>query len=98
MQEQQPTTPATTPAITTTTESPPLPAPVPAAPVVRKARGGRILNYALGGALVLAIAGVAFAVGRVTAPPTVSAGRATARGAASHRPAASRAKIAASTP
>ena len=74
MQEQQPTTPATTPAITTTTESPPLPAPVPAAPVVRKARGGRILNYALGGALVLAIAGVAFAVGRVTAPPTVSAG------------------------
>jgi hypothetical protein len=43
--------------------------PVSAGPV--KARGGvsnRALNLLLGGALVLAIAGIAFAVGRMTAP------------------------------
>jgi hypothetical protein len=54
----QPAIPATQPAI-----------PVSAGPV--KARGGvsnRALNLLLGGALVLAIAGVAFAAGRLTAP------------------------------
>ena len=43
-------------------------------PVARRPRGSRLLNIALGGALVLAIAGVAFAVGRFTAPTAVSAG------------------------
>ena len=50
------------------------PAPLPTervlnAPVVaRKSRSGNVLNIALGGALVLAVAGVGFATGRMTAP------------------------------
>ena len=49
--------------------------PVPAArPKARANGGGRLLNYALAGAVVLAIAGVAFAAGRVTAPAATTAG------------------------
>jgi len=57
--------------------TPPPPPPgqsVPVTPGKAKPRGSRLLNYALAGALVLAIGGVAFAVGRFTAPPTASAG------------------------
>jgi hypothetical protein len=61
------------------------PEPVPSAPVVagpavatqpaaRRGGGSRLVNIALGGALVLAIAGIAFAAGRITAPPSVTAG------------------------
>jgi hypothetical protein len=49
--------------------------PVATAPVVaRKRRGASVLNLALGGALVLAVAGVAFAAGRMTAGATSFAG------------------------
>ena len=76
MQDQLPGTAggnsATEPAVT------PHPAPpslsVPVAPVKAKPGASRLLNYALAGALVLAIGGVAFAVGRFTAPATASAG------------------------
>ena len=44
----------------------PLPAPSPAAPPRR--RSGRLLDLALAGAALVAIGGVAFAVGRATAP------------------------------
>jgi hypothetical protein len=40
----------------------------------RRARGARLLNVALAGAVALAIAGVAFAAGRLTAPAAVTAG------------------------
>jgi hypothetical protein len=49
--------------------------PMPAAPVARRSRGTRLLNVALVGAVALAIAGVAFAAGRLTAPANVAAGR-----------------------
>ena len=49
-------------------------ATVPVAAVKAKPGGSRLLNVALAGALVLAIAGVAFAIGRFTAPATASAG------------------------
>ncbi len=42
-------------------------------PNARRSGSGRLINLALGGAIVLAIAGVAFAVGRVTAPVTAGA-------------------------
>jgi Domain of unknown function (DUF5666) len=42
--------------------------PTPVVPVPRPKRSSRLLDLALGGAAVLAIAGVAFAVGRTTAP------------------------------
>jgi hypothetical protein len=48
-------------------------APDPA-PVYRRSRGARLLNVALAGAVALAIAGVAFAAGRLTAPTSVTAG------------------------
>jgi hypothetical protein len=48
--------------------------PVIAAPPVARARGGRLLNAILGLAVVVAIAGVAFAAGRFTAPAPASAG------------------------
>lgn len=44
--------------------------PTPVVTVPRRKRSGRLLDLALGGAAVLAIAGVAFAVGRTTAPAT----------------------------
>ena len=68
-------------------EASPAPAPelVPAAPVVagpaiaarpaaRRGGGARLLNVALGVALFLAVGGVAFAAGRLTAPPSATAG------------------------
>ena len=51
------------------------PEPTPPAPLARRSRGGRWLNVALIGAVALAIAGVAFAAGRLTAPASVAAGR-----------------------
>lgn len=45
----------------------PLPAPAPAAAPARR-RSSRVLDLALAGAAVLAIGGVAFAIGRATAP------------------------------
>lgn len=68
-------------------EQPPLPVPAPtdtgapptfaAAPLAARTaarpRGTRLLNVALGGAVVLAIAGVAFAAGRLTAPAPAAA-------------------------
>jgi hypothetical protein len=78
MQDQLPTTPGQSAAA----EPLPGPATPPAAtvpvaqvtPIKAKPGGSRILNVALAGALVLAIAGVAFAIGRFTAPATASAG------------------------
>jgi hypothetical protein len=49
-------------------------------PVARRSRGARILNVALAGAFALAIAGVAFAAGRLTAPAAVTAGNFPNRG------------------
>jgi hypothetical protein len=43
-------------------------------PKARASGNARLLNYALAGAVVLAIAGVAFAAGRVTAPAAITAG------------------------
>jgi hypothetical protein len=88
MQDQQPAAPIerpVAPADSEPTEPPvappalaaPVSVPVSASPVAPRAgkpRGGRLLNVALAGAFVLAIAGVAFAVGRFTAPAAVSAG------------------------
>jgi len=79
MQDQLPTTPgqsiATEP-VASPAEPPAAPTAetVPVAPVKAKPGGSRLLNVALAGALVLAIAGVAFAIGRFTAPATASAG------------------------
>lgn len=50
------------------------PAAVPPAAVTRRSRGMRLLNVALVGAVALAIAGVSFAAGRLTAPAGVAAG------------------------
>ena len=79
MQDQLPTTPgqsmATEPVASPATSPAAPPAEtVPVAPVKAKPGGSRLLNVALAGALVLAIAGVAFAIGRFTAPATASAG------------------------
>jgi len=52
-----------------------LPPPVTPGPAVRRSRGATILNAVLAIAVALAIAGVAFAVGRFTAPAAVAAGR-----------------------
>jgi hypothetical protein len=46
--------------------------PTPVVPVPRPKRSSRLLDLALGGAAVLAIAGVAFAVGRTTAPASTT--------------------------
>lgn len=48
---------------------------VPLTTVRRTSRGVRLLNVALASAIALAIAGVAFAAGRLTAPSAVAAGR-----------------------
>jgi hypothetical protein len=46
--------------------------PTPVVAVPRRKRSSRLLDLALAGAAVLAIAGVAFAVGRTTAPATTA--------------------------
>jgi hypothetical protein len=78
MQDQLPTTPGQSAAAEPLpSQAAPPAATVPVAqvaPIKAKPGGSRILNVALAGALVLAIAGVAFAVGRFTAPATASAG------------------------
>jgi hypothetical protein len=50
-------------------------APVGAAPVRGKGGSGMLVNVLLAIALVVAVGGVAFAVGRVTAPATTASGR-----------------------
>ena len=56
--------------MTTNDQDTPLPdlAPVVIADVQSRSRSGRVVNLALGAALAVAVAGVAFAVGRGTAP------------------------------
>jgi hypothetical protein len=49
-------------------------APPPVLPARKKSSGGRWLNAVLGVALAVAIAGVAFAVGRTTAPASAATG------------------------
>lgn len=67
MDQDSPTTPAT-PAMT------PLPVP-PATPTPRPGISNRALNIVLGVALVVAVAGIGFAAGRLTAPvPTLGRG------------------------
>jgi hypothetical protein len=46
----------------------PIPGPAPVVTVNKRTRSGRILNLLLIGATILAVGGVAFAVGRSTAP------------------------------
>ena len=53
------------------TPAAPLPAPAPAAAPGRR-RSSRVLDVALAGAAVLAIGGVAFAIGRATAPASAA--------------------------
>jgi len=50
-------------------------APVPAAPVRRRGGSGMFVNAILAVALVVAVGGVAFAVGRATAPAATATGR-----------------------
>ena len=52
-----------------------MPPPVVPVPATRRSRGARILNAVLAVAVALAIAGVAFAAGRLTAPAAALAGR-----------------------
>ena len=52
-----------------------MPPPVVPVPATRRSRGARILNAVLAVAVALAIAGVAFAAGRLTAPAAAFAGR-----------------------
>jgi hypothetical protein len=54
------------------TPASPLPAPTPTAPSRR--RSSRLLDLALAGAAVIAIGGVAFAIGRATAPASAAVG------------------------
>jgi hypothetical protein len=58
--------------VTPATPAGPLPAPVPPAPLRR--RSSRIIDLALVGAAVIAIGGVAFAIGRATAPAAGAVG------------------------
>jgi hypothetical protein len=86
--DQQP--PASSP-VPPSTAPPPTTQPgvtVPIAPVVRpRKRSSRILDIALLGAALLAIGGVAFGVGRATAPPVSAANdTGTFRGANGFRP------------
>jgi hypothetical protein len=71
-----PSTPQPAPAWTPDPTPTPMPAtaPVAAAPV-RRGPSTRVLNTVLAGALVLAVAGIAFAVGRMTAPAAAASAR-----------------------
>ncbi|HYK96591.1 MAG TPA: hypothetical protein VE011_12130 [Candidatus Dormibacteraeota bacterium] len=74
-----PTTPMTPaapgPARAWTPDPVAMPATTPVGRPVRKGPSARILNTILAGALVLAAAGIAFAVGRMTAPAAAASGR-----------------------
>ena len=52
----------------------PVTSPPPVLPTSKKGSGGRVLNIVLGVAVAVAIAGVAFAVGRTTAPAAATTG------------------------
>jgi hypothetical protein len=56
-------------------QQPIAPVPVPAAPVSRRGGSGMFVNAILAIALVVAVGGVAFAVGRATAPAATATGR-----------------------
>lgn len=58
----------------------PMPAAAPAAAAAPRRNNARLLNFALAGAVVLAIAGVAFAAGRLTAPPALASANGFPRG------------------
>lgn len=60
--------------MTTEPVDPAIPEAVRPQPVKRSPAGSRLLNVALGVALVVATAGVAFAVGRATAPASAATG------------------------
>jgi hypothetical protein len=85
--QTQPTPVPTTPVTSSGTPQPspawtPGPAPMPAAAPaaaapVRKGPSARVLNTVLAGALVLAVAGIAFAAGRMTAPASAVTARGT---------------------
>lgn len=86
MDQDSPTqqTPPATPAPASTPAWAPDPvvptAPVPSQPVTAIGRRGpsaRVINWLLAGALVFAVAGIAFAAGRITAPEAAAAGRGT---------------------
>src|SRR3954447_10002723 len=55
-------------------EPDPIPVVTPVQPTVRRSAGGGLLNVALGVAVLIAASGIAFAVGRGTAPASTAAG------------------------
>ena len=67
MDQETPTIPEVAPAAAAA-------APTPAAAKPRRGVSARALNMLFGGALVLAVAGVAFAAGRMTAPASTALG------------------------
>ena len=67
-----------------------VPAPIPAAPVKRDSSGSsRVLNLALGLAVVIAVGGIAFAAGRATAPASAASPAFAARAGGALNPNAS---------
>lgn len=70
----QPSSPAVEPEPVPTEHVPASGVSGAARPTAAKRGNARLLNLALGGALVLAIGGVAFAAGRMTAPATAGTG------------------------
>ena len=74
-----PATPVWPTPVTTAAPAPTqAPAPIPTATAKAKGSGGRLINAVLGIAIVVAIGGVAFAIGRTTAPASAAT---TGRGA-----------------
>jgi Domain of unknown function (DUF5666) len=75
MDPTQPVTPATPATPVTPPAGPDLnPAPIPAVAVAPRQKAGGILNLLLIGAAILAVGGVAFAIGRTTAPASAFPG------------------------
>lgn len=72
--DPQPSSPAVEPEPLRTERVPATGVSAAARPTVAKRGNARVLNLALGAALVLAIGGVAFAAGRMTAPATTVTG------------------------
>lgn len=70
----QPSSPAVEPEPLRTERVPTTGVSAAARPTVAKRGNARLLNLALGGALVLAIGGIAFAAGRMTAPAAAVTG------------------------